>query len=70
MFPVAQLTPSTLRVTSDLTHQGQDCPAHWALLAQTIPVTSLAGPAELKETYPVALPPKNEQSLIPACCHQ
>jgi len=52
MFSVAQLSPNTLRVTSatDLTQQGQDCPAHWALLPLIIPVPSLTGPADLKET--------------------
>lgn len=53
LFSVAQLRSSTSTVTSgaDLTHQGQDCPAHWAFLPLVSPVPSLAGPAAPKETY-------------------
>lgn len=36
---------------TDVTHQGKDCPAHWASLPLVIPVPSLAGPADLKETH-------------------
>lgn len=53
----------------DLAHQGRDYPAHWALLPLIAPSPSLSGPADLRETLQVALPPKTEQSLLTACGH-